>query len=65
MSSDDIGDRIDPRVVAGACAIVDIWMGGERSWRTQLGDSDFLESADWTSALELAGAVIRSLDQKT
>jgi hypothetical protein len=45
-------------VTAGAAAIVDIWMGEDRSWRSRINDSDFLESADWMKALELSRAVL-------
>lgn len=45
-------------VTAAAAAIVDIWMGDDRLWRTRINDSDFLESADWTMAVRLARAVL-------
>lgn len=45
-------------VTVGAAAVVDIWMGGDKSWRSRLDDSEFLESADWQNAIELASAVV-------
>lgn len=45
-------------VTLGAAAIVDIWMGGDTSWRVRLDDSEFLESADWERAREEARAAI-------
>jgi hypothetical protein len=45
-------------VTAAAAAIVDIWMGNDRSWRTRINDSDFLESADWQMAVKLATAAL-------
>jgi hypothetical protein len=48
----------DAQVTAGAAAIVDIWMGGDTSWRRRINDSDFLESADWLRAVELSKAVL-------
>jgi hypothetical protein len=61
-SRSDVVVISDPRIIAGACAIVDIWFGGDRSWRRRLEESEFLESADWATAVEHATAVIRSLE---
>jgi hypothetical protein len=47
-------------VTLAAAAIVDIWMGGSQDWRERLDDSDFLESADWTRAVEEAAAAIEA-----
>lgn len=60
-------DMPDPRVekvALAAAAIVDIWMGGDQSWRDRLSDSDFLESADWQRATEEAKAVLSILDNE-
>lgn len=45
-------------ITAGAAAIVDIWSGGDKAWRSSIHDSDFLESADWLKAMELSRAVL-------
>ncbi len=41
-----------------AARIVDVMMGGRTDWRERLHDSDFLESADWATALEYARAAL-------
>lgn len=53
----------DAKVTVAAAAIVDIWMGGDQTWRAKLSDSDFLESADWQRACEEARAVLDALEQ--
>lgn len=50
----------DAEVTVGAAAVVDIWMGGDASWRWRINDSDFLESTDWLKAIELSRAVLSS-----
>jgi hypothetical protein len=56
--------KVCPREVSAAAAIVDIWMGGDQTWRARLHDSDFLESADWQNALELSRAAITAWNQR-
>jgi len=48
--------KLDPKVTIGAGAIIDIMSGGKLDWRSRLEDSDFLESADWQTAVEYARA---------
>jgi hypothetical protein len=52
------------RVIEGATAIVDIWMGGNRDWRSRLEQQEFLDSADWKMALRLAEAVLTSANSE-
>ncbi|WP_430636137.1 hypothetical protein [Sphingomonas hankookensis] len=40
--------------------IIDIMTGGKFDWRSRLEDSDFLESADWLTALAYADAALAS-----
>ena len=47
-----------PRRIEAASNIVDVWMGGRQEWRERLHESDFLESADWEMALQLADAAL-------
>ena len=49
---------IDPAIIAAAGAIIDIWMGGDKTWRSRINESDFLESYDWLNAVELATAAL-------
>ncbi len=51
----------DVTLTFAAANIVDIWMGGDKSWRKRLHDSTFLESGDWMRAREEAAAVLASL----
>jgi len=41
-----------------AAAIMDVWMGGNQAWRTDMDKSLILESADWEQALKLADAAL-------
>jgi hypothetical protein len=43
-----------------AGAIIDVMMGGKFDWRSRLDQSDFLESADWQTALAYARAALGS-----
>lgn len=47
-------------VTTAAGAIIDIWMGGDKSWRSRLDELEFLESADWINAIEIATAVLKA-----
>lgn len=38
--------------------IIDVMTGGKFDWRERLEDSDFLESADWLTALAYADAAL-------
>lgn len=52
---------LDAKTTTGAGAIIDIMSGGKLDWRSRLEDSDFLESADWQTALEYARAAQTAL----
>lgn len=56
------GDKV-LRETEAAANIIDCIMGGDRSWRERVGFTDivgcnFLESADWLTALEYARAAL-------
>lgn len=44
--------------IAAAGAIIDIMSGGKLDWRSRIDESDFLESADWQTALAYARAAL-------
>ncbi|MEN2749269.1 hypothetical protein [Sphingomonas sp. T9W2] len=52
--SADAAVTVERTLAAGR--IIDIMTGGKFDWRSRLGDSDFLESADWMTALAYADA---------
>jgi hypothetical protein len=58
-----MADSPSSAVTIAAAAIVDIWMGGDTAWRSRLEDSDFLESADWQGAVQLAQAALDTMQQ--
>lgn len=61
METNDLVERLP----VAAAAIVAVWMGGNQEWRTRLDDSDFLESADWANAQELAKAALEAAGVST
>lgn len=48
----------DSARVLAAGRIIDVMMGGKFNWR-DLDDGDFLESADWLTALAYADAALQ------
>ena len=56
-------DEIAVTLAAGT--IIDMMTGGKLDWRARVGESDFLESADWLTAMAYARAALNARDRRT
>lgn len=56
----DLKTKIMAGETLAAAAIIDCMMGGKTAWRERMHESDFLESADWLTALEYARAALKA-----